>query len=143
MVMDPLTAKHLREQGFEEPAQLANYLSENFQIPAGQFWDSDVCYSLVQPIARSGVEPLATWLKAPRDEMIKPYFDPNGISVVVVGGETQAMWLTTDMWHNKTVSVDRWRPESGALKEDEQTAKRRAARRKRHAAALTRSGYDL
>ena len=143
LVMDPLTAKHLREQGFEEPAQLAKYLSENFQIPAGQFWDSDVCYSLVRPIARSGVEPLATWLKAPRDEMIKPYSDPNGISVVVVGGETQAMWLTTDMWHNKTVSIDRWRPESGAFKEDEQTAKRRAARRKRHAAALTRSGYDL
>jgi hypothetical protein len=142
-VMDPLAVKHLREQGFDKPAKLAKYLSENFQMPAGQFWDSDVCYSLVEPTARSGVEPFASWLKAPRDAMIKPYFDPESINIVVVGGETQAMWLTTDMWLNKTVSIDKWRPESGTYKEDEQTAKRRAARQKRHAAALTRSGYDL
>jgi hypothetical protein len=36
-VMDPLTANHLKEQGFDDPAQLSRYLSENFQIPAGQF----------------------------------------------------------------------------------------------------------
>ena len=65
------------------------------------------------------------------------------INVVVVGGETQAMWLTTDMWHTKTVSIDKWRPASGVYEEDEQTARRRAARQKRHAAALSRSGYDL
>jgi hypothetical protein len=142
LVMDPLTVKHLREEGFETPEQLSKYLSENFQMTAGQFWGSDVCYSLVEPNARSGAEPFATWLKMPRDQMIKPYFDPNAINVLVVGGETQAMWLTTDMWHNKTMSVDKWRPPS-AYQEDEQTARRRAARQKRHAAALTRSGYDL
>jgi hypothetical protein len=143
LVMDPLTVKHLREQGFDEPIKLSKYLSEQFQMPAGQFWDSDVCYSLVEPTARSGAEPFATWLRTPRDQMIKPYFDPNGINMVVVGGETQAMWLTTDMWLNKIMSVDKWRPEGGVFKEDEQTLRRRAARQKRHAAALTRSGYDL
>ena len=143
LVMDPLTVKHLREQGFESPDQLAKYLSENFEMAAGQFWDADVCYSLVEPMARSGVEPLATWLKTPRDEMIKPYFVPDAINAVVVGGETQAMFLTTDMWHNKTVSIDKWRPESGVYQEDPATARRREARQKRHSAALTRSGYDL
>ena len=76
LVMDPLTAKHLKEQGFDDPAQLSKYLSENFQMPAGQFWGADVVYSLVEPIARSGMEPFASWLKLPRDEMIKPYHDP-------------------------------------------------------------------
>ena len=51
------------------------------------------------------------------------------INVVVVGGETQALWFTTDMWYSKTVSIDRWRPASGVYQEDEQTAasSRRAA----------------
>jgi hypothetical protein len=142
MVMDPLTAKHLKEHGFDDPAKLSRYLSENFEMKAGQFWGSDVVYSLVEPNARSGIEPFASWLKAPADAMIKPYFVPEAINQIVVGGETQAMWLTTDMWHNKTVSVDRWRPATGVFEEDEATLRRRAARQKRHGSALTRSGYD-
>ena len=49
------------------------------------------------------------------------------INVVVVGGETQALWFTTDMWYSKTVSIDRWRPRSGVFEEDEQTVRRRRA----------------
>ncbi len=143
LVMDPLVAKHLREQGFEHPQQLAKYLSEQFKMPAGQFWASDVVYSLVEPNARMGVEPFATWLKLPKDELIAPYGDPEAINVVVVGGETQALWFTTDMWCTQTLSIDRWRPKEGVFKEDERTIRRREARQKRHAAALTRSGYEL
>ena len=141
LVMDPLVANHLKEQGFDHPDKLSAYLSENFKMTAGQFWGSDVVYSLVEPNARSGVEPFATWLNLPKEALIAPYTSPESIGVVVVGGETQALWLTTDMWHSKTVSVDRWRPKGGVFKEDEQAARRRLARQKRHAAALGRSGY--
>jgi hypothetical protein len=89
------------------------------------------------------MEPFASWLKLPRDAMIKPYSDPEPINVVVVGGGTQPMWLTTNMWHTKTVSTDKRRPAGGKYEEDEQTVRRRAARQKRHAAALSRRGYDL
>ena len=143
LVMDPLVANHLKEEGFDHPDKLARYLSENFKMPAGQFWGSDVVYSLVEPNARMGVEPFAGWLKLPKDELIAPYADAGAINVVVVGGETQALWFTTDMWHTQTLSVDRWRPKEGVFREDEQTVRRREARQKRHAAALTRSGYDL
>ena len=143
LVMDPLVAKHLKEQGFEHPGRLSQYLSENFKMTAGQFWGSDVVYSLVEPTARMGVEPLASFLRASKDELIAPYADPEAINAVVVGGETQALWLTTDMWHSQTVSVDRWRPKSGVYQEDEQVRRRREARQKRHSAALTLSGYDL
>jgi hypothetical protein len=141
--LDPLVARHLKEQGFDHPDQLSKYLSENFKMTAGQFWGSDVVYSLVEPNARSGMEPYASWLKLPRDATIAPYTFPEKINMVVVGGETQALWLTTDMWHTKTVSIDKWRPKGGMYKEDEQAARRRAARQKRHAAALSASGYDL
>lgn len=142
LVMDPLVAKHLKEQGFENPKQLAQYLSENFKMTVGQFWGSDVVYSLVEPNARNGIEPYASWLDLPKDALIAPYTTSEKINVVVVGGETQALWLTTDMWHTKTVSIDKWRPKEGAYREDEQAARRRFARQKRHAAALKASGYD-
>jgi hypothetical protein len=141
LVMDPLVANHLEEQGFDSPDKLSAYLSENFKMPAGQFWGSDVVYSLVEPSARSGMEPFASWLKLPKEAMIAPYASPETINVVVVGGETQALWLTTDFWYSKTVSVDRWRPKSGVFQEDEQTVRRRKARQERHAAAISRSGY--
>jgi hypothetical protein len=142
LVMDPLVANHLKEQGFSHPDELSRYLTDNFKMPAGQFWGSDVVYSLVEPNARAGIEPFATWLKLPADELIAPYTMPELINVVVVGGETQALWLTTDMWHTQTVSVDRWRPQCGVFQEDEQTLRRRVARQKRHAAVLSRSGYE-
>ena len=135
-------AEHLKEQGFDDPRKLAKYISENFQMTAGQYWGSDVVYSLVEPSARSGVEPFASWLKLPKDAMIKIYQNPDMIDVVVVGGETQALWFTTDMRCTQTVSVDKWRPKEGVYKEDERAALRRAARQKRHAAMLSRSGYD-
>ena len=142
LVMDPLVAKHLKEQGFSDPKQLSKYLSENFKMTAGQFWGSDVAYSLVEPNARNGVEPFASWFKLPKDAVIAPYTEPDKINMVVVGGETQALWFTTDMWYTQTISVDKWRPKGGIYKEDEQTVRRRQARQKRHSAALNASGYD-
>ena len=94
-------------------------------------------------MARAGVEPFASWLKLPKDELIAPYTDPGLINTLVVGGETQALWFTTDMWHTKTVSVDRWRPKDWVFKEDERAIRRREARQKRHADIYKRSGYNL
>jgi hypothetical protein len=142
LVMDPLVAMHLKEQGFDDPDQLAAWLSENFRMTAGQFWGSDVVYSLVEPNARNGEEPYASWLKWPKEALVGPYTSPEKINVVVVGGETQALWFTTDMWHTKTVSIDRWRPETGVYREDERTVRRREARNKRHAAVMKASGYE-
>jgi len=140
--MDPLVAMHLKEQGFDDPGKLSRYISENFKMKAGQFWGSDVVYSIVGPDARNGVEPFASWLRVPEDEMIAPYVSPEKINMIVAGGETQALWLTTDMWHTKTVSIDKWRPKSWVYEEDEKTVRRRQARQKRHAAALSASGYE-
>jgi hypothetical protein len=139
--MDPLVASHLKEQGFDTARQLGEWITKNFKMTAGQFFSSDLGYSLSQPLARDGVEPFASWWKLPKDELIAPYFNPDQILSIVVGGETQATWLTTDMMCTQTVSIDKWRPKSGVYKEDEQIARRRIARQKRHAAALKATGY--
>jgi hypothetical protein len=143
LVMDPLVAKHLKEQGFETPRELGEWISKNFKIPVGQYFGSDLVYSFGNPLARDGVEPYASWWKLPKETLIAPYLRPELIDAVVVGGETQALWFTTDMAWTQTQSIDKWRPKAGVYQKDEQAERRRMARQKRHAAALKASGYDL
>jgi len=113
LIMDPLVAKGLKEQGFQTKQDLARWLSENVKVPAGQYWSADVIYSLVSPLARQGVEPFASWSKLPKDALIAPFHDPKQINVVVVGGETNPLWQTTDFLYTQSSSVDKWRPAGG------------------------------
>jgi hypothetical protein len=142
-VMDPLVVKHLKEEGFNTPLQLGEWISKNFKMSVGQYFGSDLVYSFGNPLARDGVEPYASWWKLPKETLITPYLKPELIDAVVVGGETQALWFTTDMAWTQTQSIDRWRPKSGIYQRDELTERRRLARQRRHAAALKASGYDL
>jgi len=142
-VMDPLVANHLKEQGFNTPRQLGEWISKNFKMSVGQYFGSDLVYSFGNPLARDGVEPYASWWKLPKETLIAPYHQPELINSIIVGGETQALWFTTDMMRTQTMPIDKWRPKSGVYQEDPDTIRRREARQKRHAAALKSSGYDF
>lgn len=122
LVMDPLVAKGLKEQGFQTKQDLSRWLSEHVEIPAGQYWGADVIYAFMAPLARQGVEPYATWARLPKDALIKPYNDPNQINIVIVGGETNPLWLTTDLLYTQSASVDKWRPKEG-LRRDARPAR--------------------
>jgi hypothetical protein len=115
LIMDPLVAKHLKDsQGFKTKEELSKWLSENVKIPAKQYWDADLVYAFILPLALEGVEPYASWYKLPQDAMLAPYNEPNNINVVVVGGETNPLWQTTDFFYTQTASVDKWRPRYGS-----------------------------
>jgi hypothetical protein len=73
-VMDPLAVKTLKDEGFNDPDKLSEWLA-----------------------AESG----------------SPFLRPEGINFVVVGGETNPIFHTTDYVHYKTVSVDKWIPKDG------------------------------
>ncbi len=111
LIMDPLVARGLKEQhGFETKKSLTKWLSENVKIPAKQYWGADLIYAFMEPLAREGVEPYATWSKLPPDALMAPYNEPENISIVVVGGETNPLWLTTDLWYTASASIDKWKP---------------------------------
>lgn len=116
-VMDPLVAKGLKEQGFQTPQAFAQWVSENTKVPAGQYFAADIIYSLVAPLARQGVEPYASWSKLPPNELIAPFHIPANMNTIVVGGETNPLWLTTDFLYTQSASVDRWRPKAAAARE--------------------------
>lgn len=64
-------------------------------------------------MAERGVEPFATWAKLPEDALITPRRSADGVNILVVGGETNPMWITTDFGYNRSASIDAWRPKDG------------------------------
>jgi hypothetical protein len=115
LILDPLTARHLREnERFQAKADASRWISENVTLPAGRFWGNDIIDMLVTPLALAGVKPYADWKRLPDDAPIAPYHRPDKVNLLVVGGETSPLWKISDFDHVATVSVDRWRPGGAA-----------------------------
>jgi hypothetical protein len=110
LLLDPLVAKNLKEmQGFGTKEEYSQWLSENVKIPAGQFCKADINYHFMLPFAQQGIEPYASWYNLPDDVLIAPYNNPKNINIVVVGGETNAFWQTTDFSYSVSASIEKWR----------------------------------
>ncbi|MBN2320920.1 MAG: hypothetical protein JXR49_17710 [Acidobacteria bacterium] len=75
-VVDPLAAKSLKDEGWNDPGRLSEHLA---------------------------------------DKIGSSYFKPNpeGINFIVVGGETNPIWQSTDYTYYKTASIDKWVPKDG------------------------------
>jgi hypothetical protein len=110
IIMDPLVARNLKEnEGFNTKQDYCRYLSQNIKMPAGQYWKTDHIDMLVASQAYKGIEPYASWKKVPDDELIAPYYNPDNINMVVVGGETSPLWKATDYGYSGSASIDKWR----------------------------------
>ena len=110
LILDPLVARHLQQNdGFQTKLDFCHWISENFKMPASQFWGTDLIHMMMAPLAEKGVEPYASWKKLPGDALIAPYNNPENINIVVVGGETSPMWKVADFGYVVSASVDKWR----------------------------------
>jgi hypothetical protein len=112
-VVDPLVAKNLRTDGFKTKQEACQWIVENSKVPAGHYWESQAQSGFAKGLAARGVEPFATWAKLPKDALITPRFSSDGVNILVVGGETNPMWITTDFTYTRSVSIDPWRPQAG------------------------------
>lgn len=112
-VVDPLVAKKLRAEGFKTKRDACKWIVENSKVPAGHYWEGQMQSGFAAELAKQGVEPFASWAKLPKDAPIAPRRSPDDINIVVVGGETNPMWITTDFTYTRSVSIDKWRPKSG------------------------------
>jgi hypothetical protein len=110
IVMDPTVAALLKNvHGFQTKQSLAQWLSQNVEKTAESYWGNAVVASISASLAFQGLEPYATWKKLPGEALIKPFNQPQGIQVVVVGGKTQSTWFATDFRLGRGVLVDRWK----------------------------------
>lgn len=110
LLMEPIAARTLKErEGFDTKAKLSRWFHENARLPARLFWDYQVVINYIEPLARKGVEPFASWLDLPDDALVPRFSNPDDINVVVVGGEKNAYWFATDFSYLKSCSIDEWR----------------------------------
>lgn len=110
LLLEPLVAKTLKEkEGFHTKASLSEWFYENSRVKAEVYWDYQVVINYIEPLARKGVEPFASWLRLPGDALIPRFSDPRGISTVVVGGETNAYWFAAEFGYLTSRSIDEWR----------------------------------
>jgi hypothetical protein len=108
LALDPLVARGFVANGFDSKRKLSEWCAENSKLPAREYWDNQWVQTLLLPQADAGVEPYAGYLHAAPDEPV-PMFRPEDVSVVVVGGETGAMWKILSGTYMRSVSVDAWR----------------------------------
>ena len=109
IALDPLVARGFVDRGFDTKQKLIDWCVEHARLPAREYWDNQWIQTLHHPRALAGVEPYASRLKAAPDELIQ-IFQPEDIHVVVVGGETGAMWKMVGGGPRLTiVHVDPWR----------------------------------
>ena len=110
LLLEPLAARTLKQrEGFDSKEKLAQWFHRNSRIPSEVYWDYQLVINYIEPQARNGVEPFASYLKLPKDASIPRFAEPEKIGVVVVGGEKNAYWFATDFGYLKSASVDQWR----------------------------------
>ena len=110
IVIDPTVATLLKDvHGFETKAELAQWLSKNVEVTAGTYWGNGVNATANSPLAFQGLEPYATWRKAPPEMLIKPFINSKAIRVVVAGGKIQTTWFATDFRFGKGILIDNWK----------------------------------
>jgi hypothetical protein len=110
ILMDPTVAGLLQNvHGFKTKQMLAQWLSQNVEKTAESYWGNAVVASMSAALAQQGLEPYATWKKLPGDALIKPFNQPQGIQVVIVGGKTQSTWFATDFRLGRGVLIDDWK----------------------------------
>ena len=69
------------------------------------YWDYQLVINYIEPLARKGTEPFASYLAQPKDSRVPRFADPDAISTLVVGGEKNAYWYATDFQFMKTVRI--------------------------------------
>jgi hypothetical protein len=105
----PGAAELLREKGFGRKEELSQWLYKNTLIKVGDFWKNFLVDIFDRPRARQGVEPLATYLVLPEENMVPRFSSPATINLIVVGGGPFHDWFAGDHRYLASASVDGWR----------------------------------
>jgi hypothetical protein len=111
LLLDPTIIKQLNDrEGFKSKEQLIDWVHKNTQVTVGEWLDD--FYSVqnfILPGGRQGREPVASWMKLPKDAKIPRIASPNNISILSIGGGTNLFWQAADFGYISSASVDKWR----------------------------------
>ena len=108
VILDPLTAKLLKDQGYDTKEKLQDWLWKNTTITAKEYRESFLAHVWLYPRALAGEQPYATWWKASDDTPIPCWPKVDDIALVVAGGQTNAMFQVGNLNYSRSVSIDKW-----------------------------------
>jgi hypothetical protein len=110
--MDPTVAKVLAvDYGFTSKEMLYEYWVQNVQVTAQAYWGNGVNPTFRDNLARSGIEPYATWksyLTTDPQTLINPIQVATGCKIIVCGGGRQTTWFVTDFRVGKAYKISDW-----------------------------------
>ena len=111
LLLDPTILHRLKDdEGFDSKEQLIEWIQKNTKVTVGDWLDDFYAVqNFVLPTARRGVEPFASWMKLPKDELIPQFPSTSRINILSVGGGTNLFWQAGDFGYLSTASVDEWR----------------------------------
>jgi hypothetical protein len=119
VVLDPVTAADVHQNGFPSKEQFTEWLAKNSKTPAWLYWSTRP-NDLKQ--AQAGVEPYASYLKLADGAEIPvsrfwrrqapdapPAAPTPAIEVIVTGGGTNTFWGGGDFSYVASASIDKWK----------------------------------
>ena len=111
LLLDPNIIHQLKNnEGFDSKEQLIEWIYANTKVTVEDWMDDFYAVqNFVLPIGRMGREPIASWMKLPKDTEIPQFGSPNRITIVSVGGGTNLFWQAGDFSYISNASVAKWR----------------------------------
>jgi hypothetical protein len=109
VLLDPIVAEALVEEGFSTKDSLSEYVYKNSLLTLEEFWQYHLVEGMSLTAGQKGIEPYASWLKQPKETLVHRYRSPDEISIFVLGGRTNAFWQGGDWRLIGSFSIDEWR----------------------------------
>lgn len=111
LFLDPNITHQLKDnEGFDSKEQLIDWIHKNTKVKVEDWMDDFYAVqNFVLPMGEMGQEPIASWMKLPKDEEIPQFSSPSRITILNVGGGTNMFWQAGDFSYSSTASVDEWR----------------------------------
>jgi hypothetical protein len=108
VVLDPITANTLKQQGYDTKEKLQQYLWKTYTTSAKDYRESFLAHVWIYPRALKGEEPMAGWWKLPDEAQIPMFPRAENIEFVVCGGQTNAFFQVGNMNYGRSFSIDKW-----------------------------------
>jgi hypothetical protein len=111
LLLDPTIIRQLKNnEGFDSKEQLIEWIYRNTKVKVGDWMDNFYAVqNFVLPMGRMGREPIASWMKLPKEAEIPQFGSPDRITILSLGGGTNLFWQAGDFSYFATASVDKWR----------------------------------
>jgi hypothetical protein len=108
LLLDPIVARQLVDEGFSTKESVSNYTYENSLVTIEEFWKYQHM-DTTRHADEKGYGPHAPFANQPKDKIINRYRKPDDISVLVVGGGTNDFWQAVDAQYMGSFLIDEWR----------------------------------